>query len=270
MTPAIDQVRAAVVQMPHLPTVDENLDRARNDVGEAAAMGARIVLLPEYFWTPAGIPTEAVPRMPEVRELLARESRAHGIVLAANVLEPHEGTLRNVGVVYEGGRSVIEQYKIHPMPREAAAGIAGGARLAVGMAGGVSTGMLVCADILYPEAARILALQGAELLLNPVMSPFKERDLTKGARDSIFVARAYDSGAFVLKAGGFRRGGDHSVAGRSLIAAPWGVLARHEDDFAPVILTADLDLTQLREFRKSQASGFPARRPEAYRDLVEG
>ena len=264
-----DRLRAALVQAPHLPTLDENLARAAEDLRAAADAGARLVLLPEYFWTPAGLPTEAVPRMPEVRAFLAARSRALGLAVAANVLEPRGGRLRNVGVVYDGGGSVLEQDKIHPMPREAAAGVAGGDRLAAAPVAGVPTGMLVCADILYPEAARILGLQGAEVLLNPVMSPYKEEDLTRGARDSLFVARAYDSGAFVLKAGGFRRGGDHGVAGRSLAAAPWGLLARARDDFGAELLVADLDLAQLRAFRASQAKGFPPRRPEAYRDLVE-
>jgi N-carbamoylputrescine amidase len=122
----------------------------------------------------------------------------------------------------------------------------------------------VCADVLYPEAARILALQGAEILINPVLSPFREVDNTKEARDAIFIARAYDSGAFVLKAGGFRRG---AIAGRSLVAAPWGLVARYADDFAEALLVADLDFERLHDFRKHQAS-FPARRPEAYEGLL--
>ena len=264
-----ETLRAAVAQAPHLPTMEENLARASQDVSIAREQGARLVLLPEYFWTPEGPPMQAVPRMGEVRAFFERESRAHGLALAGNVLEhAPDGGLRNIGVVYERGRSVLEQEKIHPMPREAAGGIVGGARLAVAQVEGLTAGMLVCADILYPEAARVLALQGAEILLNPVMSPFNERDLTRGSRDSIFVARAYDSGAFVLKAGGYRADGDHRVAGRSLIAAPWGVLAKAHDDFTPALLVADLDVAQLREFRKSQASSFPARRPDAYRDLV--
>lgn len=265
-----DTLRAAVVQAPHLPTLDANLERGAREIAAARDEGARLVLLPEYFWTPDGPPMSAVPRMADVRAFFERESRAHGLALAGNVLEPaSDGGLRNLGVVYERGRSVLEQEKIHPMPREAAGGIIGGASLAVAQVEGLTAGMLVCADILYPEAARVLALQGAEILLNPVMSPFNERDLTRGSRDSIFIARAYDSGAFVLKAGGFRPDGDHRVAGRSLITAPWGLLAKADNDFTPTLLLADLDIAQLREFRKSQASAFPPRRPDAYRDLVE-
>lgn len=264
-----DVQRVAVLQTPHLATLDENLRHAEGELVAAREAGARLALLPEYFWAPQGPPAAAAPRMAEVRDLLARTSRDLGLVVAANVVERREAALRNVGVVYERGRVALEQDKIHPMPKEAAAGIAAGARLCAADVRGVRTGMLVCADILYPEAARVLALQGAEILLNPVMSPFKEEDLTKGARDSIFVARAYDSAAFVLKAGGFRRDGPHPVAGRSLVAAPWGLLARAADDFAPERLIADLDLGTLRAWRKSQESSFPARRPDAYRGLVD-
>src|SRR5439155_21630666 len=146
---------------------------------------------------------------------------------AGNLLEVADGKLRNVGVVYDRGAVALEQLKIHPMPREAAAGVVGGDGLRAATVLGRPTGMLVCADVLYPEAARVLSLQGAEVLLNPVMSPYREVDNTKAARDAIFIARAYDSGPFVLKAGGFRRpdANGSGIAGRSLVAAAWGILA---------------------------------------------
>lgn len=263
-------LRACVLQLPHLPTLEANLALARDEVAAAAGAGAQLVLLPEYFWTPEGPPMAVADRMGEVRDMLERASREHGVVVAGNLLERRGERFANVGVVVDAGEVVLAQEKIHPMPREAQGGVVGGARLTAATVQGVRTGMLVCADILYPEAARVLALQGAEVMLNPVMSPYKEEDLTKGARDAIFIARAYDSAAFVLKAGGFRADGEHRVAGRSLIAAPWGLVARADHDFTATRLAADLDLDLLAQFRKSQEGGFPRRRPDAYGDLVDG
>lgn len=268
---SVAPLRAAVLQMPHGPSLEANLAKARGMLEEAAAAGAGLALLPEYFFaTFPGTPAESAAGASAIRDMLSKASAELGLVAAANLIERGDDALLNLGVTYEGGRLVLEQAKVHPMPREAAGGVGGGARLLPALVRGVPTGMLVCADVLYPEAARVLALQGAQVLLNPVMSPWRAEDDTKGARDALFIARAYDSGAFVLKAGGFRAPSGEplmGVAGRSLIAAPWGLLVRAKDDFAEELLVADLDLERLARFRTHQAT-FPARRPEAYGGLV--
>lgn len=266
---SVDALRAALVQMPHGASLDANLATARGMLERASEGGAEVALLPEYFFAVfPGTPDDHAPGAPRVRDMLSRASRDLDLVVAANVIERRDGLLWNLGVAYDAGRVVLEQPKVHPMPREAAAGVRGGDRFQAASLRGLRAGMLVCADVLYPEAARVLALQGAEVLLNPVMSPWRANDDTKGARDAIFVARAYDSGAFVLKAGGFRAPeGEFGVAGRSLAAAPWGILAKARGDFEEDVLLMDLDLARLRRFRAHQAT-FPARRPEAYEGLL--
>lgn len=257
--------------MAHGDTLDDNLARAREMTRRAAQEGARIVVLPEYFFSPfdGRGPPAAAQHARAIRDALATTSRELHVALAGNVLEAAGAGFQNVGVVYDDGRLALEQAKVHPMPREAASGVEPGGPLHAARAAGHAVGMLVCADILYPEAARILQLAGAEILLNPVMSPYREDDPTKDARDALFVARAWDSGAFVLKAGGHRRRATPpQVAGRSLIAAPWGMLARYRDDFADELVMADLDFGKLRRHREAQAT-FPARRPSAYRALVD-
>lgn len=258
-------MRVCAVQMPHGDTFEANLERARAALARAAENGAKLALLPEYFFAvfPGGPPL-AAPHAPQIRRMMIRASEELGIVVAGNLIEPRGERLANVGVVYEHGKLAMEQDKVHPMPREAAAGVLGGTTLRVARALGHDIGMLVCADILYPEAARVLALQGAKILLNPVMSPWREEDDGREARVAMYVARAYDAGAFVIKAAGYHKG---TIAGRSLVTAPWGTLARAQDDFTEELLLADLDFQKLHAFRERQAQ-FPARRPEAYRELV--
>lgn len=262
----MDRLRAALVQMPHGASLDANLTHAQARLRDAKEAGADLALLPEYFFATfqAGPPVDPEPAARLVREALSRGSRDLGLAVAAHVIERREGALRNLGVVYEDGRLVLEQAKVHPMPREAANGIEGTDELRAFQVRGHPTGMLVCADILYPEAARVLALQGAHLLLNPVMSAWRAEDDTLHARDALFVARAWDSQAFVLKAGGFRdEAAPPRIAGRSLAAAPWGILARAKHDFAEELLVVDLDFERLARFRDDQTR-FPPRRPSAY------
>lgn len=270
-------MRVCAVQMAHGTQLADNLARAAAHVARAAQGGARLALLPEYFFsTFQGPPVALVEAAPQVRAMMQDASRAHGIAVGGNVIEgagtPGNEGAKNVGVVYERGALVLSQPKVHPMPREAASGVVGGAGFGAATVEGRRAGMLVCADILYPEAARVLALAGADILLNPVMSPWKEKDDGREARVAMYVARAYDSGAFVVKAAGFRRptpgaAPPFGIAGRSLITAPWGVLARARDDFEDELLFADLDFERLATFRAGQAQ-FPPRRPDAYGDLV--
>jgi predicted amidohydrolase len=194
-----------------------------------------------------------------VREFLGAASRRAAV--AGNVVERQEGVLGNVGVVYEAGRPVLEQVKLHPMPREVDSGIVGGVDLAVADVAGRSTGVLVCADVLYPEVAQNLALRGAQVLLNPVLSALRRPDPDRQARKALYIARAYDAGAFVIKASGFLA--DH-IAGRSLIAAPWGMLAEASDEQGECLVLADLDFAALAAFRAAQGR-FPPRRPDLYR-----
>lgn len=264
-------LRAAVVQMAHRATLDESLDAARAHAVAAASRGAELVLLPEYFFAgfrPGGGPHDFAKDATRVREALADASRASGAAVAGNVIEPRNGGLQNVLLAFDAGALVAEQAKIHPMPREADSGIVGGDALEPFEVRGVRAGGIVCADIFYPEASRVLSLKGAEVLLNPVMSPYRTPDLTQKARESVYVARAWDSGAFVLKAGGFSRP-EKRVVGRSLVAAPWGLVAHYEDEFAEEVLVADLDLDAIRAFR-AEHRGFQARVPKAYQSLFEG
>lgn len=267
-------MRVAVVQSRHEAASDANLAAARRHVADAAARGAEVVLLPEYWFLPHagdGPPTtetvrQAAAREPEVLELLASLSAEHGVAVAANSLRATGSGLRNVLRVADGGRVAWSQPKVHPMPGEAAWGVVGGPKLEVHTLRGVPAGGLVCADVLYPEAARVLAIRGAEIVLNPVLSRFRTPDPTKAAREAVYVARAWDGACFVLKASGFLPG---KIAGRSLVAAPWGLVARYRDEAAEEVIVADLDLDALRAFRKEQR-GFEDRRPDAYRGLVDG
>ncbi len=267
-------MRAAAIQFLHRASVDEALEAAHDAVLRAHAGGAGIILLPEYFAAPSDAavakdPKHLAGRADDVARAVARMSRETGAVVAAASLAERDGGIVNEGYVYAAGKPVGVQRKVHPMPNEEAWGLIPGEGFHVFEVGDLRLGVLVCADVLYPEAPRIMSLDNVDIILNPVMSPWRgddDEDVTRVARESMFVARSWDAAAFVIKAGATSP--NRKAVGRSLIAAPWGVLARYRDPWAEEVLLADLDLVQIREFRKTHR-GLQARQPDAYRRLIE-
>jgi len=178
-------VKVAAVQMPHGPSLEENLATARTMLVDAAARGAEIALLPEYWFQPPLPPAEAaaavsesIAREDELLAFLADASTATGMAVVGNTLNRTAAHLRNVLRVADAGRIAWSQPKLHPMPGERGWGVQGGPRIVAHPQRGAVVGGLVCADILYPEAARILALRGAEVVLNPVLSAWRADDPT--------------------------------------------------------------------------------------------
>lgn len=265
-----DQVRAALLQMHLQPTLPQAEAKALTMARAAAAGGAALALLPEYWFMPTGgeRPRGTDERFQGLREVLQRISREAGLALAGNAPERADGAVWNTLYVFDRGAPALQQRKVHPMPTEEGWGMAAARELTTAPWRGARLGGLVCADVLHPEAARILALQGAEVVLNPVMSWLKPDDRTKEARKAMFVARAYDNACFVLKAGSVGRTSlESQLVGRSMATAPWGIVAEAKDELAEEIVFADLDLARLREERKRSLS-LGRRHPEAYGPLT--
>ncbi len=266
------ELEVACIQMAHQPELGMNLAAARKLATEAVSDGAELVLLPEYWFVERErrLNPDTAHHYAEVPGFLEDLSRDLDVVIAGNGPQVDGDSVRNACYLVDRGETVGVQPKLHPMPREAEDGVEAGTGLEVHEVAGTTVGMVVCADILYPEVPRILSLKGAELLLVPVMSPYRgdeDEDVTRSARESLFVARAYDASAYILKAGGFTDG-ERFVAGRSLITAPWGIVARYGDAWSQETLRARLDLEPIREHRED-AVALHHRAPGAYGDLLD-
>ena len=104
--------------------------------------------------------------------------------------------------------------------------------------------MIVCADSFDPLLVNKIAELGAEIVSLPVAAmgthpTVKGHPLTEG------IARNY--GMFILKVGNVC---SNMRGGRSAIIAPWGILGEVTDAPEDSMLTADLDMQRLREYRK--------------------
>ena len=114
-----------------------------------------------------------------------------------------------------------------------------GRRVPVFRAAGVTFGVLICIDMMYPELARSLAQRGAEVLFNPSNIPLNRVGLwhsliqTRAAENTCFVVFSTNTGTTYPDA---RR-----VLGHSAAAAPYGALC-FEAGPEPGIYTLELDL----------------------------
>jgi (R)-amidase len=119
-----------------------------------------------------------------------------------------------------------------------------GMQLATAMWNGVRVGILICFDIEFPETARALAAQGAELLLvtNANMDPYGP------VHRALIIARAMENQVFAVMTNRCGDGGGLTFAGGSVVVSPFGrivaSLGREESS-----LVADIDLTEVQRSR---------------------
>jgi predicted amidohydrolase len=189
---------------------------------------------------------------------LARELRV--TIAAGSIAEKREDGIRNASYVMDLHGSVMSRYaKLHlfgPMGEDRHL-TAGSTRELVQMEG-VTAGMMICYDLRFPELARALVLDGAELLLVPAQWPKPRLQHWR----TLAVARAIENQVYVAACNRVGAGGGQEFFGHSLIVDPWGeVLA--EGGEGEEIVTAQLDLNRIKEARE-RIPVFRDRRPDVY------
>lgn len=271
-------MKVAIVQ-PEIQALHpgRNYDAMERAVVKAAEVGCDLVVFPELSNTGFVRSYDAVFARelwdaaepvdgPLVRSFgrLAVDSKT-SIVVGLAIRHPDiTGVIRNVSVLF--GRDGVQHHhiKVH-LPREEKRYFEEGTNLSVVDTATCKLGMLVCADIAFPEAARSLALQGAELIAVPMCAP-KPRN--PQLYEALAVARAYENQAYVLIAN--RVGADHDISfgGGSIIAAPDGsIVAKLES--VPDMAVATLNHGLLLDERLRQTR-YRDRRPHLYGAITNG
>jgi predicted amidohydrolase len=250
-------------------------------VGEPVGLDLRLhlfrirpdfVCFPEYWGAEAGMrdQTDLARRAVAQKRAMARLSAdLKAVVIGGTIVERSDGKLHNVARVYDSGRPVGLYAKRHPTEREMAHGIVAGEERPVWDLGFARVATAICADCLEPATFDALGPEEVDFLFVPNASPHRpgESPEDKFERDeTIFVAGARRAGAYVIKCCGVGTLFGGRLQGRSLVAAPWGIVHRvppTEED-RPQVITADLSLDELREFRAQfKPRSSPVTRPLA-------
>ncbi len=271
----------------------QNLDTSIAGIREAARQGAQLVLLPElhtglYFCQtedPAQFDlAEAVPGPSSER--LGAVAAELGIVLIGSLFERRAaGLYHNTAVVFERDGTLVGKYRKMHIPDDPGyyekfyftPGDLGFQPIETSVG---RLGVLVCWDQWYPEAARLMTLAGADLLLYPTAIGWERSDTDdeqhrqRDAWITVQRSHAVANGLPVLACNrvGLESAADNSgdalFWGSSFIAGPQGeILAQAPSDEASVLTTV-LDLDRSEQVRRMWPF-LRDRRIDEYSDLVK-
>lgn len=288
------KVKVACVQMHCSADRKENVDKAAAFTEEAARAGARLVLLPELFERPYfcqerryeyygyAEPTEenlAVRRMCELTKKLR-------VALPVSFYEKDGNTLYNSAAFVEDGE-ILGVYRKTHIPddhyyQEKFYFTPGNTDFKPFKASFGCVGVGICWDQWFPETARCLALNGAELLLFPtaigsepilgVDSSAHWRRAMQGhaASDLMPVLAANRVGTETVEPCAANNGHSGSLTfyGSSFITDATGELIASAGKTEEVILYAEFDLDALAQSRLEWGL-FRDRRPKRYKDITK-
>ena len=287
-------LKVALVQDRDRGSVEANLAQIEARVAEAAAAGAKLVLLQElhngaYFCQTQDVREfdRAEPIPGPSTERLSRLAARHGVVLVSSLFERRAaGLYHNTAVVFDADGRVAGRYRKMHIPDDPGfmekfyftPGDLGFEPIdtAVGR-----LGVLVCWDQWYPEAARLMALAGAELLLYPTAIGWDPRDeeAEKRRQQEAWVVsqrgHAVANGVPVLSCNRVGFEADPSAAGAgiqfwgtSFVAGPQGEFLARASDHDDELLLADVDLKRSENVRRIWPF-LRDRRIDAYGDLLK-
>ena len=201
---------AAVVQMDSQDSVGKNLDTAAALVEEAARRGARLVALPESMHylgrDPAGH-AEEIPGGPTFRRM-SQLAREHGLWLhCGSIYErtPEDPRPFNTTMVINPQGELAARYrKLHPFDvvipngpehRESRQVCPGREIVTVDTGEVGKLGLAICYDLRFGELFRLMALEGAQILLEPANFTMPTG---KDHWEVLLRARAIENGCYVL------------------------------------------------------------------------
>lgn len=281
-----EMVPIALVQASCTSDPTENLAKACNKIREAAARGARIICLQELFMTRYFCQTEdytsfdyAEP-VPGASTLLMQElARELEVVIIASFFEIRaRGLYHNTAVVLDADGSYLGKYRKMHIPDdpgfyEKFYFTPGDLGYKVFKTRYATIGVLICWDQWYPEAARLTALKGAEILFYPTAIGWATDEISADVRRSqqeawmtIQRSHAIANGVFVAAANRVGIEDELEFWGNSFVCDPFGQIveeAAHQDE---TILLANCDRSRIG-FYRSHWPFLRDRRIETYSEL---
>ncbi|MCA8989154.1 MAG: carbon-nitrogen hydrolase [Planctomycetaceae bacterium] len=261
-------VRVAALQMQCVADKQTNLDRAAAQIREAASQGAQVICLQELFHGLYPCQTEDHDRFDEaetipglITQSMSDLARELGIVLVVSMFEKRAaGLYHNTALVYDTDGSSLGMYrKMHipddPLYYEKFYFTPGDLGFKCFDSKYGKIGVCVCWDQWFPEAARLTALTGAEILVYPTAIGWHPSEKAEfgtnqySAWQTMMRSHAIANGLYVIAPNRVGMEGNIEFWGGSFIVDPYGALIAHAAHDHEAILTADCDLSLINTAR---------------------
>ena len=290
MGKTVDKAAVALIQMSCSNDPQENLDKVVERIGEAASRGAQIISTQELFRSPYFCQSEDHANFSLAEtipgpstEALTSIARERGVVIIASLFERRApGLYHNTAVVIDADGQIAGRYrKMHipddPLYFEKFYFTPGdlGFRSFDTRFGRV--GVLVCWDQWFPEAARLTALSGAQILFYPTAIGWhpSERGQYGSAQHSAWETiqrgHAVANGLYVAVANrvGHEGPADGGITfwGQSFISDPAGQLIARSSIESEEIVIAECDWSRI-DVQRTHWPFLRDRRIDAYQDIT--
>lgn len=280
-------VTVAATQMACSADRDANIARAEKLIRQAHRSGAQVILIQELFETPyfckdhstrnfdLAMPLEAHPAVEHFRGV----ARELGVVLPISVFERANTVYYNSVVVVDADGTVLGSYRKSHIPEgpgyhEKFYFSPGDTGFKVFNTRYAKLGVAICWDQWFPEAARAMALQGAEILMYPTAIGSEPEDsrLDSSAHWQRTMQGHAAANVMPVVASnriGSEQGEKYSMTfyGSSFIASHTGEKLAEADRVSEAVLTVAFDLDEIRRYRQSWGV-FRDRRPDLYYPLL--
>ncbi|MCM3703761.1 N-carbamoylputrescine amidase [Paenibacillus macerans] len=281
------KVKVAATQMSCSPNREDNIAKADKLVREAARQGAQIILLQELFETPYFCQKEKSDYYVYATELEENAAIRHfrqvakelKVVLPISFYEKKNNARYNSLAVIDADGELLGRYRKSHIPdgpgyEEKFYFNPGDTGFKVWKTRYAKIGIGVCWDQWYPEAARCMALMGAELLFYPTAIGSEPQDGSIDSKDHWQMCMLGHAAANLVPVIASNRVGeetdeDSSITfyGSSFIAGPQGNKIAEANRTEETVLVAEFDLDQL-ETQRIEWGIFRDRRPDLYKIIT--
>ncbi len=279
------QVTLGLIQMQAEKNPSDNLKKTVRKIEQAAGQGAQIICLQELFKSLYFCQEEdakyfdlAEPIQGATLKTLSELAKKKRVVIIAPVFEKRaHGIYHNSAVVIDADGKNLGTYRKMHIPEDPnfyekfyfAPGDLGFKAFTTKYA---RIGVLICWDQWFPEAARLTALQGAQILFYPTAIGWHDVDkaFAKDQREGWQVVQrghAVANEVFVAAANRVGREGKLNFWGHSFVADPFGKIIGEADEKKEENLIVRCDLRKIEETRHGWPF-FRDRRIDAYESLT--
>jgi len=281
------KLKIGLVQAKVSNDLNKNLDNTAKFVAQAAKKGASVVCLQELFAMKYFCQSErkeifelaeVIPG--KISHFLSETAKQNEVALAGGSLfEKGEGEkYYNTSLIFdENGKLRAKYRKIHipydPKFYEKYYFTSGNAGYVQADLHGLKIAPLICYDQWYPEAARINALKGAQIIFYPTAIGFTEdmkrlEPFSAQRWENAMCGHASMNGIYVAAANRVGREDDIEFWGGSFVADPFGQVVKRAGSKKEEVLVVEIDLSKIAG--SQEGWGFlKNRRPMTYRDLTE-